>query len=165
MSQNFEWHLVLLRDIFSQHTHASSGEQICSYSSSTDWSTDALAAAEQSYWNGPRTQWLVLLPEPLQVRSQSTWSARLCSLFLVTLLSLRLPVICTPWCVRVIWKPCPHRLCTTLSASNKPRGLTLACKYMPSWEKGSLVKLLMSNKWPGRTFGALPRVPQVLHTD
>lgn len=55
-------------------------------------------------------------------------------------------IIYRPWCMRFIWKPCPHKLCTTLSPSSIPQVFfcfrhrpTLSCKHTPSWEKGALV--------------------------
>lgn len=61
---------------------------------------------------------------------------------------LNLPVICTPWCVRFIWKapstPALHNLVGLQHTTSFcfRRGPTLSCKYTPSWEKGALVQFL-----------------------
>lgn len=103
------------------------------------------------------------------IGTSSEVTAQLGSLFLLTL-----PVIYRPWCMRFIWKPCPHKLCTTLSASSIPQvfflfvsdtGRHSRVSTRPAERKEHLCSCWCETNGPGRTFRALPCVPQVLHAD
>lgn len=113
----------------SQHTQAVVASNICRCSSSTDWPTDTLAAIEQ--FSHIRTGMTLEHSEPLcllshcrfkhNTRYQHDFALCSSSPFSHRCWRSSLPVMCTPWCVRLIWKPCPNKLCTTLSASNIPQ--------------------------------------------
>lgn len=72
-----------------------------------------------------------------------------------------------------MWNPLPHSHCTTLLAFDaaldlvrmKPDTLMKAHTQLKEKTICAVAEVKQTKKYPGRTFRALPCIPQVLHTD